>query len=764
MSLVTLSSSKNTATSSNTSPSIIKNYFKEGLVLREGTEVCLVSLTINKLDLFEIIEGDNDTLVWRIGNSASFDQHTVTISAGNYNGEQLAKEIQEKLNNSVIIGLYYNQWTCVFDQTLQAGKGGFTIDYGQNETPAAANANTYIGYAGATPSFTSNGTPSVTMGGSAIGRLNDFKNKINPTVITGNKGIFPNEGNQSLIIRPQQGYSLTDQSDALKLQTITETYYELGIPETRDLTFVDTTGVPLTNGWLLKADTTPVVDSLFWTYLGDGEWGVSEDGTYSATRQNILDNGGNFLFYNPSREVFADADNGGRHTEISAVGSIYSYTAAPFLISIALSNVGYGSSCSGYVRNYLYNGRDDYPANTNAEIKADQNNGYDVMINCVDNDTEDGIEFNLSQLKQTQGTSFPDANWRTASVFIFENIDPLTEFNTLPTILGTAPTNWSTFTYGTDHIRMRVEIDNIVRVNVYLSHDTAGDGDFSTNEILVRRTGDANGFNTTIQEKLFPLRPCVSVSGGNNYQPSRYILEGIFDEVEIVNPTVYSSLDDVEIADESEFSLTASASVPANALTLSALYKFGETYQSDVPPSGTLPQVDLIPSGSINNILGLNRYYVFAAGNASNSVTSSSEPITTIREPTLSLELTDFNIKGSNGTTGDSMKVIAVIPKEELQTNEKTGTLHYYPAFPVFIDLNLPQETIFYDLNAILRLPSGRVANDLVNPTEMTLLFREGEESKQKRMLKQQSEMLASMIGNIQSTKINNIGNEFPRI
>ena len=78
------------------------------------------------------------------------------------------------------------------------------------------------------------------------------------------------------------------------------------------------------------------------------------------------------------------------------------------------------------------------------------------------------------------------------------------------------------------------------------------------------------------------------------------------------------------------------------------------------------------------------------------------------------------------------------------------------------IDLNLAQETIFYDLNAILRLPDGRVANDLINPTEITLLFKEGEESKQKRLLKNQAHMLASMLGNKQSAMIGGIGSGNP--
>ena len=257
----------------------------------------------------------------------------------------------------------------------------------------------------------------------------------------------------------------------------------------------------------------------------------------------------------------------------------------------------------------------------------------------------------------------------------------------------------------------------------------------------------------------------MAVSRGNQYFRSRYLLKGIYDDTEIVNPTDYTISDDT-IASE-ELGDAPVGAVPANAQTLSALYKFGEIYASDAggtAPSGGLPVADHTPQGNINNLLGFNRLYNFQAGQTTNSVISTNNPITTIAEPTLSLELPDFNIKGANGNTGDSMRVIAVVPKEELTTNEKTGTLHYYPSFPVMIDLNLPQEQIFYDLNAILRLPDGKVANDLINPTEITLLFKEGEESKQRRMMKEQAQLISSMMGNKQSAMIGGIGSGNPLI
>jgi len=777
MSLVTLSSKRNTEVQRDTDPAIIKNHFKDGLVLREGTEVGLVSLTINKLDLFEIVAGQNDIFIWRIGNQQTFEQHTVTIAEGNYNGSSLAIELAAKANASTLLGNFKGTWTCTFDQTAQNGEGAFTMNYGQNETPAAPNTQTYETYGGGTPSFANNGSALVQVSG-AIGNpeTDDFETTNNPLIITGNKGIFPNDGDFECIIRPQEGYTEIDQREALRASggLVDETIYTGGTPTNRLGTFTPTTGTPAANGWTLEFIFENGDDSTFWTYLGDGEWGVDDGGggADAASRANSDD----FYFWNPSRGVWADELNGGRGAEVVNTGSFYIRNGGvPF--SVVQGNVGMGTTVAGYVRNYLYKGRDNYPGDTNADILKSSPDGFDITVTCDDNLQKNGVDFSLGKMVQNAGIEFPNPNWRLPSAMVadFQNLDPTTDFSALPPVGGVTPSNWTSYNYPDDHIKLRIAISKVIQIQIYISHDTSGNGTFIEEQFL-RRTGDNNGFNTTIKEKFFPLRPVIAIGRGNQYFASRYFLQGKFDDTEILNPNfeIASSAvtlhkdDAVDLEDESETVIASpAAAVPANAMTVSALYKFGEIFASDTAgqkPEGGLSAEDLTPSGSINNLIGFNRLYNFALGQTSNGVTSTNNPITNIAEPTLSLELPDFNIKGANGNTGDSMRVIAVVPKEELNTNEKTGTLHYYPTFPIMIDLNLPQEQIFYDLNAILRLPDGRVANDLINPTEITLLFKEGEESKQRRMLKEQAAMISSVMGNRQSAMIGGIGNGNPLI
>ena len=767
MSLVTLSSKRNNAVQRDTDPAIIKNHFKDGLVLREGTEVGLVSLTINKLNLYEVITGENDTFVWRIGAKTTYLQHTVTVDEGNYNGENLATEIQTKVNASTLLGNYKGEWVCTYDQTAQGGEGAFTINYGQKETPAAPTKQTYEAYDGGDvgnePTFQNNGTAEASMFGSVNGAVDDFETGDNPLIVTGQKGIFPNEGDFQCIIRPQDGFTELDQREALRASggIVDETIYTGGIASVQEGVFNVTSGTPATNGWSLEFVYEDGEPSTFWVYLGDGEWGSSLNGAVAASRANSTD----FFFWNPVRGVWADTANGGRHGEVATAGAFYIKNAGvPF--NVPQGNVGYGKSISGYVRNSLYKGRDNYPGDVNADILKTSPDGFDITVTCIDNAAKDGVEFSLGKMVQTAGSTFPNAGWRDNSAFVgdFTDLDPTSEFSGLPNIGGSPIANWTGFTYATDHISIRIEIVKVTSIKIYLAHDTAGDNVF-TDEILVRQTDASGGFTSTLKEQFYPLRPCMAVSRGNQYFRSRYLLKGIYDDTEIVNPTDYTISDDT-IASE-ELGDAPVGAVPANAQTLSALYKFGEIYASDAggtAPSGGLPVADHTPQGNINNLLGFNRLYNFQAGQTTNSVISTNNPITTIAEPTLSLELPDFNIKGANGNTGDSMRVIAVVPKEELTTNEKTGTLHYYPSFPVMIDLNLPQEQIFYDLNAILRLPDGKVANDLINPTEITLLFKEGEESKQRRMMKEQAQLISSMMGNKQSAMIGGIGSGNPLI
>lgn len=302
---------------------------------------------------------------------------------------------------------------------------------------------------------------------------------------------------------------------------------------------------------------------------------------------------------------------------------------------------------------------------------------------------------------------------------------------------------------------------------VSVSHNTAADRNTFTEEVMLMKTGAP--WLSRIKEEFYPLRPVYCGGESSFYDRPIVKTHGISDTTEIVNPhatMTHVPYIEPEVEPEEE---EVGSGLHAAPITLSALYKFGQITNEmihtggGVVPQGKIAQGNVPPNtANIGPTLGMEPFLVFNAGNVSNPAVNTSQPIEKIAEPSLSVELLDFNIEGHNGTTGDKTKAIAVIPKEELQTGETSGVLHYNSAFPIPIELNLNHAQTFYSLTAVLRLRDGRLPTDLLNPTEMTLLLGETDESKQQRVMNQAIENLAALTANRQELKIATIGQNNP--
>ncbi len=81
-------------------PAFIKNDFKNGIFLKKGETVELVSLRLafNKI---EIIESVNDTFYFQIGNAPNFTQLEGKITPGSYDEEGLAVALQNAFNSAI---------------------------------------------------------------------------------------------------------------------------------------------------------------------------------------------------------------------------------------------------------------------------------------------------------------------------------------------------------------------------------------------------------------------------------------------------------------------------------------------------------------------------------------------------------------------------------------------------------------------------------------------------------------------------------------
>ena len=217
--------------------------------------------------------------------------------------------------------------------------------------------------------------------------------------------------------------------------------------------------------------------------------------------------------------------------------------------------------------------------------------------------------------------------------------------------------------------------------------------------------------------------------------------------------------------------ITNSDSPSANATKVSALFKFGTVNAEDVvdasPGQDQIVSRDVQPNtASINLVLGFPNIANYPSGNATNATAtpSGTVPYTSISEPSLHVELPDFNIQSWSGESGDSGKAIAVIPREQWTTDSKKGTLHWQAQYPQPIDLNLAETQTFYQLTARVREPSGELVKDLINPTELCLKIGETAESRQQRVMDKAIEKMAMVVGNAQDRKISSAMTGLPRV
>ena len=427
----------------------------------------------------------------------------------------------------------------------------------------------------------------------------------------------------------------------------------------------------------------------------------------------------------------------------------------------------------GRSRDQLIQGITQYPGDVQARINSDPS-GQDVCIRLQNTPEQDDIIIQVTGFVKNPGFDYPLNGWRTTKTFT----NPVKSSNW--NSLSQSPANWTSFTYGKDSIKIRITQYNIRNNRFFISHDTQGDGTF-IEEVTLLQTSDDNNekFDSSVRERLYPYCPTAFVSRGNKFDNGRFQLGGIFDDTRITNvPGLIGSTNSAGVEHlEAEDNLVIEddqVSLGATPQQLSAMFKFGIVDQADIhdgPPSGAganeISNRSEVPNtANINFITGFETAYTFQSGQETNSVSTADTrmPETSLLEPSLHLELPDFNIKSYNGESGDTGRAVAVIPKEQWTTDSKTGTLQYVAPYPIPIDLRIPNYQVINEINARLRQPSGELANDLINPTEICLRLTETYESTQQRVMNNAINRMNSINSNLQDNKISNFNNDMPKI
>ncbi len=428
----------------------------------------------------------------------------------------------------------------------------------------------------------------------------------------------------------------------------------------------------------------------------------------------------------------------------------------------------YGRTGIGWVRNDLVTGRTKYPGDPNATFSLNTAE-CDMVFDLRSNLSSTDIEVDLFQMNNTGTANYPAPGWRTGkTVFSTRPGDWNTDLpNSAP-----APANWTDFTYGTDHIQMKISVTNLRTIAVIISHDTGGNGTFKEEVELINsgQQGMAGeSLTRNIREVFYPLRPILRLSRGSSFDGRTIRVIGSMDTQDITQT-------DAVLRSETGGAVETwqdapDGADPPNATTLPALFKFGSISPDQVvdanPTENQILTRDLPPNtGSVQDVFGFENVYSYAAGNATNptSTESSRVPHTQILEPSLHVELPDFNIQSWSGESGDSTKSIAVIPREQWTTDSQKGSLHWQSQYPQPVDLNLTETRMLYTLTARIREPSGELVKDLINPTELTLRIGQTDESRQQRVMDKAMERLAGAISNRQDQRISDIGAGMPKI
>lgn len=692
MSLITINKQADPNVSNEIDASKLHQFFRSGYTFKKDSQVSLVNLSVkNDLRNFDIIKGQNDTFVWRIGGSATYMQKEVVLSSGSYNGSALATEIQTKLNASVILGVYKDQFTCTYDGIANQ----FTIEYNQNLT--GDNTNTFQVYkieeGEPDRSLVIDDTTDPTNVSFTFGD-NEYDNDSlekqgKEYIITGDKGIFGNGGNSSLISRPVEGYVKSETLTTLKSGPISDSQGAI-LP---NITFIDATTTALTNGWDLQDATK----SYFIEISDEGTLRIGFDEDYEPDEDDIT------FFYTSTANYFERFTDNDRTTapidflEFTGTGSL----------TLTLGKLGYSSCSIGFVRDYLYKGRDNYDVG-DYEIRESYG-GHDVIFSMDDNGTEP--VFDLSRMLQTN-VKFPNRGWRTEDITA-RNITP-SDFNNLPD----NPAVWGSFTYNTDHIKMSIEIDSNQKIIVKVSHDDAGDGVF-TEEITFRQSGNNDGFNSLIKEIQYPLRPVLCLGTGSRYKGAVYNCTGLYDLTEIHNPHHLFKNDnhiENEILTHPVNEMGISLGAP---LTLAFFVKFDKLDDSD---KTSIPANSFDPNtANISQLIGMDRFVNFVNGSETNQAISTRTPNNIITLPTMYLSLPQFNGIRSINYSGDNSKDIAVIQGSDFKIDEQSGIYNYSPNTLLYTSLGLSNDTILYDIQAELRYASGNLVKNLQLPTTITI-------------------------------------------
>ena len=314
-------------------------------------------------------------------------------------------------------------------------------------------------------------------------------------------------------------------------------------------------------------------------------------------------------------------------------------------------------------------------------------NYSDYSLNLIGS-TATALSVQCQNVLQRSGVTVPAAdgsfpsNWRSAESPTFEAPVSLDRF--------------SSFTAGTDDLKLTVTLTNIREIQFHVSHNTAADRATFTEPQLIKSVS-GTGTSSRLKEWFYPVLGSLWFQGAA-YNQATIGTVGIF------GPAGSSALKrgvatGLHLAQSEVDTGPALGAAP----TLDFIYKLGHIPDSDIGSGPTqLRGEDVVgtsgpgsadPTLNDANIDETIGFPNLVNGAAASFKVDGGNVASGIHTPSLVLEVPELGTMGWNSTTQNRNNAIAYVPSEEINTNEQSGLLHYTPNFPSPMKIRVPTET-----------------------------------------------------------------------
>ena len=856
MSFITLQSSRNEMSPQSLDASYFRNDFKNGILVKPGDTMSLVNLTINTLSEF-IVNANNDTMVFRLGNRQSFTQVVARITHGSYSGDELAEQVVIALNDAVIGGVWKNGdsttvpgvkfgFICQYDNTDPTVDPKFFINLiqqtqpvenlsdkkpwqiitnsvaGSINEPSSCPLQTTIVQPGATQHYHVEGVNILGNDSSRLG-CPDQENNFYSALDIGERGIFLNGGSNVIECHPVKGIDTTSVANALGAFTnlfetggggitgnnwaVESTPNSAG-PAPEWLT--DNTGaVPETTvdcnvnvapgtAWDLKITFVHDIVKNLVAGTRTSDFYLAYRGCIAPGQQNGMFVMGTDPGADPTLSASWDApipywwwdgvsaivgsDQAVAARERYSFGSPQSLIShilkpkdlAKLITASLVTCAGYNQVRLGYFRQQFYYADQTTP--DTALNESETGGDASITISPAANQLIPNLTCSRIVAKVGAAGIFGRPQWRDgfgSGDIEFPGLGQTPSVNSAGIFAGA-------FAPG-DRLKIGLEIVALRSYALFIEMSKEATPDTWINRVNLLSVGRTTTpaalvtATSSIRQNQWNLRPYYAYGAGGFYDPAKYVVKGINDisayrdsgSAPLYSGSLLPTIDEGEGEGEEEeevgSTITQSGIIttPDPLDALSCLFKFGRVQSGEMTNDE-----DMVPNiANIADLLGMPRFKQAVSLSTMFNIESDSNPTGAVGELNMMVCLEDFNISGKNGKTGDDVKIICVVPKEQLAISDSNkNVLHYTANFPIPIDINPSNEQTYYSLTASLRDLDGKFITSLEDATTITLLHERDKDNKQAQAIANAMRNMNELRSNEQSNIITNAGMDNPRV